>query len=140
PRRGVADGVAGAAVLLRRARVLRAVRGPERWAHARQAGAGDPRRNGDRAPHHSHRGRGAQPGPAAGLLLPAAPGAPGPPVRLSPAPQPAPGRPRGGGGRGARPAGRLGPGARGGGGGGGGRGGRERGGGGERGEGGGGGG
>src|SRR3989441_3732419 len=103
-RRGVADGGAGAAVLLRRARVLRAVRGPERWAHARQAGAGDPRRNGDRAPHHSHRGRGAQPGPAAGLLLPAAPGAPGPPVRLSPAPQPAPGRPRGGAGPGAAPA------------------------------------
>src|SRR2546428_11654909 len=101
-RRGVADGGAGAAVLLRRARVLRAVRGPERRAHARQAGAGDPRRDGDRAPHHSHRGRGAQPGPAAGLLLPAAPGAPGPPVRLSPAPQPAPGRPRGGGGRGGR--------------------------------------
>src|SRR3989441_438653 len=103
-RRGVADGGAGAAVLLRRARVLRAVRGPERRAHARQAGAGDPRRDGDRAPHHSDRGRGAQPGPAAGLLLPAAPGAPGPPVRLSPAPQPAPGRPRGGGRPGGGPA------------------------------------
>src|SRR2546427_8254198 len=61
-RRGLADGGARAAVLLRRARVFRAVRGPERRAHARQAGVGDPRRDGDRAPRHSHRGRGASDG------------------------------------------------------------------------------
>src|SRR3989475_154023 len=103
-RRGLADGGARAAVLLRRARVLRAVRGPERRAHARQAGAGNPRRDGDRAPRHAHRGRGAQRGPAARLLFPSAPRAPRPPVRLPPAPQPAPRRPGGGGRRGGRPA------------------------------------
>src|SRR5437867_211318 len=54
-RRGLADGGARAAVLLRRARVLRAVRGPERRAHARQAGAGNPRRDGERAPRHARR-------------------------------------------------------------------------------------
>ena len=112
-RRGLADGRAGPAVLLRRAGVFRALRGPERRAHAGKAGAGDPRRDGDRAPRNAHRGRGAQPGPAARLLLPAAPRAPGLPVRLPPAPQPAPGRPGGGDGRGARPTDRMEPGRRG---------------------------
>src|SRR2546426_737152 len=106
-RRGLADGGARAAVLLCRARVLRAVRGPERRAHARQADAGNPRRDGDRAPRHAHRGRGAQRGPAARLLFPSAPRAPGPPVRLPPAPQPAPGRPGGGEGPGGRTSHRL---------------------------------
>src|SRR2546426_10680518 len=98
-RRGVADGGAGAAVLLRRARVLRAVRGPERRAPARQAGAGGPRRDGDPAPPPPPRGRGAPRGPAARLLFPSAPRAPRAPLRLPPPPPPAPRRPAGGGGR-----------------------------------------
>src|SRR5256712_111699 len=112
-RRGLADGGARAAVLLCRARVLRAVRGPERRAHAPQARAGNPRRDGDRGPRPPPPGPGAPRGPAARLLFPSVPRAPRPPLRLPPAPQPAPGRPGGGDGRGARPPHRLEPGGRG---------------------------
>src|SRR2546428_11427918 len=71
-RRGVADGGAGAAVLLRRARVLRAVRGPERRGPPPPGGAGGPRREGDPAPPPTPPPRGPPPRAAAGTPPPPA--------------------------------------------------------------------